>query len=478
MSQKAQARTSKSTNPKKDGKAGKKVTEEAAEPAQSIGAWTREQIEAIVVAVILALLIRHFAVEAFKIPTGSMQPTLHGSERGGDRILVYKPSYNVSKPERWDIIVFKYPLNSSVNYIKRLVGLPGEELRIKDGDIYINGEIAQKPRNVQEHLWKNWPVYPRPGADDPVEQFFRQEPEGVFQRDGKDIVVESAEEAVLRYPTPILLGATARTRDASIRGGLVGETAIVGDVLLQYRARPETEDTVLLAEIRESDNIFRLEMPAGEAPRILHSTIDTTSGRPVVSAGTEIGRARDDDATKVGERYRIDFYYIDGAICLDIDGSELLRVEHSIEVMRRAQNHVRFGVARGKASFRDVRMYRDLYHTTQGPSTYVTIPEDKYFVLGDNTLQSKDSRLWNITEIEHDGRTIYFDEDDRAARKIGNTIMFPDIYGQPYEISGYRQKKSLRKPSPFVPEEYILGKAFSTFWPPMREGKRNLKFVH
>ncbi|MHC4679846.1 MAG: signal peptidase I, partial [Planctomycetota bacterium] len=75
----------------------------------------------------------------------------------GDRILVLKCIYQFFEPKRWDVIVFKNPPEPTVNYIKRLIGLPGERIQIIDGDIYINGEIARKPPKVQKELWM--PVY-------------------------------------------------------------------------------------------------------------------------------------------------------------------------------------------------------------------------------------------------------------------------------------------------------------------------------
>jgi len=165
---------------------------------------TRETVESIVVAVILAFLFRGFVAEAFVIPTGSMAPTLQGNHKDviceqcghayqagasvenddhsrpdvvvattcpvcrfkmeldwdrnpnqrtftGDRILVSKFSYEISDPERWDVIVFKFPNNAKQNYIKRLIGLPGETVRIQHGDIHTRPqedqpfEIARKP---------------------------------------------------------------------------------------------------------------------------------------------------------------------------------------------------------------------------------------------------------------------------------------------------------------------------------------------
>ncbi|MBU0753941.1 MAG: signal peptidase I, partial [Planctomycetes bacterium] len=91
-----------------------------------------ENLECLAVAGAMALIINLFFLQAYKIPTGSMQPTIIGNEEQGifDRILVNKFVYLIRDPERWEIVVFKYPLNQSENYIKRLVGLPGETIEI------------------------------------------------------------------------------------------------------------------------------------------------------------------------------------------------------------------------------------------------------------------------------------------------------------------------------------------------------------
>ena len=190
-----------------DGK--KKSSGDKEQSPQTIGQWfaskgVRETIESIAIAFILAFLFRTFEAEAFVIPTGSMAETLRGrhvdlpcemcgyqhiggaSEKHtnnprygpvvattcpmcrhvnrfapnsdeepyftGDRIIVSKFVYDVSEPKRWDVIVFKYPFKASDNYIKRLIGLPNETLKISGGDIWVkplnsNDEftIARKP---------------------------------------------------------------------------------------------------------------------------------------------------------------------------------------------------------------------------------------------------------------------------------------------------------------------------------------------
>jgi signal peptidase I len=116
----------------------------------------REYLEAAAIAILLALLIRAFVVQAFKIPSGSMEPTL----LVGDHILVNKFIYGIKAPfinktmipigdpKRGDIIVFIYPLDRKKDFIKRVIGLPGDEIRIVNNRMSINGRLYDDPYGV------------------------------------------------------------------------------------------------------------------------------------------------------------------------------------------------------------------------------------------------------------------------------------------------------------------------------------------
>ncbi len=118
----------------------------------------REYAEAIIVAAVLALFIRTFVVQAFKIPSGSMKNTI----LVGDHILVNKFIYGtripftnikilpVRQPKRGDIIVFKYPENESVDFIKRLIGMPGDVVQVIDKVVYINGKPLTEPYTIHK----------------------------------------------------------------------------------------------------------------------------------------------------------------------------------------------------------------------------------------------------------------------------------------------------------------------------------------
>jgi signal peptidase I len=114
---------------------------------------TREYLEALIVAVIIAFFIRSFFVQAFKIPSSSMEPTL----LIGDHLLVNRLSYvvkvpftdivilNLGKAERGDVVVFRYPVDRTKDFIKRVIAREGETVEIKGKAIHVNGQRIDDP---------------------------------------------------------------------------------------------------------------------------------------------------------------------------------------------------------------------------------------------------------------------------------------------------------------------------------------------
>ena len=129
----------------------------------------KEWAESIIIAVILALVIRTFVVQAFKIPSGSMIPTF----QVGDRIFVNKFIYGakvpflnmnlpaVRSPKRGDIVVFIAPDTPQKDFIKRLIAVGGEKVQIKDGRILINGKVVDEPSSVRSVYYYNSGDYGR-----------------------------------------------------------------------------------------------------------------------------------------------------------------------------------------------------------------------------------------------------------------------------------------------------------------------------
>ena len=117
-----------------------------------------DTVKTLFYAIVIAILIRTFLFEPFKIPSGSMYPTLYV----GDYLFVSKYTYGYSKhslpfsmplfegriwadePNRGDVVVFKFPQDNKTDYIKRIIGLPGDKVKLEDGRLYVNGELVNR----------------------------------------------------------------------------------------------------------------------------------------------------------------------------------------------------------------------------------------------------------------------------------------------------------------------------------------------
>lgn len=135
------------------------VNQEAHTPMARIKAWwgrpkskTREYLETFAVALALAFFVRATVAEARFIPSESMRPTLEV----GDRLIVEKVTYHFGPPNRGDIVVFNPPERAGGNgnaFIKRVVGLPGDKLRIDEGKVFVNGKPLTEPYIAEAPLY-------------------------------------------------------------------------------------------------------------------------------------------------------------------------------------------------------------------------------------------------------------------------------------------------------------------------------------
>jgi signal peptidase I len=106
--------------------------------------WTAEikdWVVSILIAVVLALFIRYFIVELYLVEGPSMRPTLVN----GERLVVNKFIYYFKTPQRGEIIVFRYPRDPSRDFIKRVIGVPGDMIEVRDGRVFRNGELLEEP---------------------------------------------------------------------------------------------------------------------------------------------------------------------------------------------------------------------------------------------------------------------------------------------------------------------------------------------
>ncbi|MFV1948389.1 MAG: signal peptidase I [Anaerolineales bacterium] len=111
-------------------------------------------LETLLLSVVLFFLINALSAR-IKIDGSSMEPNLHH----GEFVIVSKINYRIGEPERGDVVVFDFPRNITQEYIKRIVGLPGEQIRIEDGNVYVNGLLLTEPYLMKDpHYEGEWVV--------------------------------------------------------------------------------------------------------------------------------------------------------------------------------------------------------------------------------------------------------------------------------------------------------------------------------
>jgi len=207
-----------------------------------------EYAESLLVTVILALFFTSFILQAYRIPTPSMEPTLLVGDHllvnkfifGGhgewyERALPYRPIH------RGDIIVFKFPFADHSNYVKRVIGMPGERLRIVDQLVHINGKLIGEPyavhsEGITEPYGDNFP--PAPGLNAYV-------PASMVQKEWRDEMFHFIRNGELVIPAHkyFAMGDNRERSWDSRYWGFVDEDAIMGRPMFIYWSLESTEDT-------------------------------------------------------------------------------------------------------------------------------------------------------------------------------------------------------------------------------------------
>jgi signal peptidase I len=425
-------------------------------PAVSNAGAVRQTVELLVVLAIGVLLARNFSAEAYVVPTGSMAPTLLGEHReitcanchfvyevgsdedtrfavgicpncgdrdqntaraiecGGDRVLVQKFLYEFRRPRRWEVAVFHFPEEPSQAYVKRVIGLPGESIRIDGGDIYINGRIARK--SMAEIRAMRIPVHdsrfqPKDANRFPRWAFragwgFDRRPSGWAQYDGHFIHAAASGKGrpiddwlIYRHWEP------SRGRYGPIQdfygynGSDLQSDNRIGD--LGFEARLEVSESVesLAIRLRSGADVFQVRIPVAS-----HGKLELwKNDRKVALANCQnplqqersIRKAVTLEAAAFDRRLQV---AIDGRLLFDpVDYDGLLTAGVPNE------SPVALAIRGGEATVSGFCIYRDIYYTgtlantprlPSGTMTSVELGLDEYFVLGDNSPVSNDSRFW------------------------------------------------------------------------------------
>lgn len=117
---------------------------------------------AFMVAITVGVFVHVFVMEPFEVDGSSMEPSFFS----GDRVLLSKISYHLSSPRRGDVVVFHYPADPTRDFIKRVIGLPGDTVQVHNGYVYVNG------RTIQEDYLRSFPLEEFPSARVPTDSYF------------------------------------------------------------------------------------------------------------------------------------------------------------------------------------------------------------------------------------------------------------------------------------------------------------------
>jgi len=488
----------------------------SASDGDSLLVFIKDNLEAIAVAVVMALVIKHFCVEAFKIPTSSMRPTLQGESDNpqgeGDRILVDKFAYLFRDPKRFEVIVFRYPLNQSRNFIKRIAGLPNEHLRISDdGDLWVRpvGEqygdkdlaIPQKPRDTRVQFYRA--VYPPPqveGQDDEAKRgsaralshFWRVEsglPNAWRVERHDHFAFAGGAAATLRGVPSILEHTTPRSWASSSNAG-----ELVRDARFRVRLRLDP----VAGDATPASHFSLQWRPDDQFLATLTLSSEPGRSEAFVRRGTEtVAQAALDVQLAPGATHDLELEYVDGRLHAHVDGKELavladgrVFADTFTDGGGQAFSMEAQGMRMHAESLRidrDLRYENDWDANPSAERNGIDIPADSYFMLGDNTSNSADSRRWRLVTVHvRGGGTIRHDYSDSPGyltspldgTSLKRVVDASGITRTWAEEDEDPERGSETQPSPFVHEDLIVGRAFVIFWPCWPDFPGRLGFIH
>ncbi|MFM9965337.1 MAG: signal peptidase I [Planctomycetaceae bacterium] len=413
-------------------------------------------VESLVSLALAVVLVRSFLVEGYIISTGSMAPYLLGYhkqvvcpdcrlpfavgvpvEEGtetngpvacpncgqahidlsavprneGDQLLVQKFAYLLRHPKRWEVVVFQNPNRPTQAYVKRVIGLPGEEIQVRAGDVWINGELARKNLVEQRstRMIVSSPKYQSPNSDE-----FRWQTESgwTVSRRGFEFKSESIAPGTddATSPRSVTYRGTAPQSSASL--SLADATQLwptdeyayngLTELMQKYRVR----DLMLVMQVELhsgrgemtwtlSDGVQTFEVSLAAGERELRLLVD----------GVEEPDQRVKLSGSMWKRMRlVEMSLFDRQLLFALDGEVIYqRVLEPLVV--RAKNSasddvspVRFGARNLHVTVSDLTLYRDVYYTRgdarHGVNEPYALRSDEYFFLGDNSPVSLDSRSW------------------------------------------------------------------------------------
>ena len=375
------------------------------------------------------------------------RPLMTGEEMpvaNGDRILVLKCIYQFIEPKRWDVIVFKNPPEPTINYIKRLIGLPGESIQIIDGDIYVDGQICRKPPKIQNELLM--PVYdndyqPVRPDDGSFNGHLWQQP---FKNvgDSKWVIADSSSPTIFRLDSPADQINTL-VYDTSIGNNFKATYAY--DNINTYSYMPNCSDLMVRFESRSADSQGSIGVALSKYGTNYKAWIKA-SGEMVITKNKDGGQDEELDRKSIdlpaaGKTAPVKFANIDHRLIFEYGGEKLTvdlgrDQEGAGKIAEDIEPRVEiFGS--GKLTLSHISIFRDIHYTKEKyANSYehgraienpFVLGKDEFFVLGDNSPNSEDGRWWNRAGVANKG------------------------------LPEYREGT--------VPRNYLVGKALFVYWP-------------
>jgi signal peptidase I len=419
-------------------------------------------LEWLVVAFILALMFMTFAMQAFQIPTGSMAETLRGahysircircgyqfdvgneavsygrpqcancdyvepphvlkSVNNGDRIFVLKSIYQFFEPKRWDVVVFKNPTNPLDNYIKRLIGLPGETVELVNGDVFINGTVARKPVSVQKELWMPVFLQDHPPLEEATEYIddliledkaekwkprFENNQGSLWQLEDKTLYeLKEDTEHTITY-------VSENPNDFRAFYGYNESSGysfkpVVSDLMISFYARCDDTDGYIGASLEKSGVHYsaRVELDGAMAFTKTVNGQTTQLRPPMLTGGIEIGRFE-----------KFEFANVDQQLVLRWGNKRFTYDLSKDESFQPVNGHYEDPpsvsiFAGGRSQIKHIGLYRDIFYMGEeslSPRATKQIPftlsSNEFFVCGDNSNNSLDSRFWSVQGVGNNGQ--------------------------------------------------------------------------
>jgi signal peptidase I len=319
----------------------------------------------------------------------------------GDHVLVNKNTFDWRRPRRWEMAVFRCPVEPQRAFVKRVIGLPGESVQLRGGDVYIDHDLARK--TFAEFKAVRIPVFDQthPPVPEGWQGRWETQPGGSGLLEGSRLRLDAAASGdachwlIYRHCSLDEYKARPVTDEYSYNGLDHGRAEPVHDFELECDLEVLSGEGRIALEITDGLDTLRADLPVGPLDGGTHLR---DAARPEV-----LYRTAPTFGLKPGRKYHVELAFVDRRATLLVDGVcpfaavDRPAAEWRAEVAR----PVRLGARGVDVCFHNFHLFRDIHYTNSGPhgsQTAVLLGAGEYFVLGDNSPNSDDNRFWSSPE--------------------------------------------------------------------------------